>query len=147
MTKFKREINKKCRNYQILIGLLLLMLLLVRFYNINGVAKGESFMSDLLMGVTSGLILVIVVYVYLLKKGIRNDDNLKKLYIHMSDERTNLIKTKSGIPLNLFNAYMVFLAAYVMEGVSHYISYSLIAVSMFLVVEALLLKFYYMKRL
>ncbi|PID82339.1 MAG: hypothetical protein CSB16_01880 [Clostridiales bacterium] len=145
MNKFKLEIKKAIKKYSLLVAHLVLIMLIIRFYNLSGVASEESIIDDMFMGMNAGLIFIIFVYMYILRRAMKDDERLKKLYIHMKDERTVFIKTSSGIPLNFINAYLLFLAAYFLEGISIYVSYTCIGIAYFLVIESLILKIYYMK--
>ncbi|KRN88375.1 hypothetical protein IV53_GL000339 [Ligilactobacillus ceti DSM 22408] len=80
-----------------------------------------------------------------IKIAIKNDEMMKKYYTFMNDERRVLIKTKSGIPLNIVNAYVIVLASHLFQGINIYISVTCLIIAVLMIFQMIILKFYYMK--
>ncbi len=154
MDKIRKELKKKLRTYQLVMILLALMpsnLRLLQKLNIFVPISDENFasgtMDGFIIGLHLGLIAILAFMVIKLSKAFSDDGKLKKYYTYINDERNRLIKTKSGIPLNIVNAYFIMLIGYLLQSTSIYISYTSIVIANILIIQSIVLKIYYKKNM
>ncbi len=148
----REELEKRVKNYRWLLIIVLLTLSWVRLFLILDVIpspKEESFftgaMDGLLIGFHIGLMIVLSTIIIKLKRALKDEKKMKSYYIFLTDERNILIKTKSGVPLNIINAYIFVVIGYLLQSISMYISIACIIVALYLLVQSIFLKIYYQK--
>ncbi len=152
MDKIRIELEKKIKYYILILAMIGCSMSGIRIFfilNIFPEAKGEDFitgaMDGFFIGFNVGLLLFISMAIIKIKKSLKDERRMKKYYTFINDERNVLIKTKSAIPLNIVNSYLIVLAAYVLQGINVYISLTCVAIAIFLIIQLIVLKLYYMK--
>ncbi len=152
MDKIRAELEKKIKLYVLLFAMIGCSMAGLRIFfilNILPEAKGQDFitgsMNGFFIGFHIGLMVFVSLIIVKIKQSLKDEKKMKKYYTFIHDERNVLIKTKSAIPLNIVNAYLIVLAAYVLQGINRYISFTCIAIAIALIVQVILLKIYYRK--
>ncbi len=152
MNSIRNELEKRIKNSMWILVIIMGMMSVVRLFfilNIFPEPVEENFftgaMDGLLIGFHIGLIVVISIGIIKLKKSLKDEEKMKNYYIFITDERNILIKTKSAVPLNIINAYLFIIVAYLMQSISIYISLTCVIISFYLIIQSIILKLYYTK--
>lgn len=151
MVKIKVELGKMIKLYMLLLVMIPCIMLGMRIFFIGNILPGlkGDFISNAVEGFFIGfnisLMILLFIKIMKIKIAIKNDEMMKKYYTFMNDERSVLIKTKSGIPLNIVNAYVIVLASHLFQGINIYISVTCLIIAVLMIFQMIILKFYYMK--
>lgn len=99
MEKFRGILKKRLTTGIALNGLAIVTIALMALYS-RKVSVPDDHMSDAIhgfqVGVVLGLQMVMLVFMAKYSKALKDDNELKKLYIEENDERTKLISYKTG---------------------------------------------------
>lgn len=144
LENYQLVLRKRLRQYQAYIGFALI------FWAIgNIILKDYSSISDSTLGFINGLTLgieiVSVFWVFRIRKALRDDNLLKELYIKEFDERENLVKLKSGSILISKIAITTFLVSIIASFFNIVVFYTLVITGIFLILVSSLLKVYWRK--
>ncbi len=152
MDKIRLQLEKKIKLYLLVLAMIGCSMSGVRVFfvlNLLPEAAGQGFFNGAIdgffIGFNSGLLILISTIIIKMKSSLKDETKMKKYYTFITDERNVLIKTKSAIPLNIVNAYLIVLIAYILQGVNIYISLTCVAISVALIIQVIILKLYYMK--
>lgn len=96
-------------------------------------------------GLTLGIEIICVFWVFKIRKALKDDKMLRRLYIDEHDERKNFIKLKSGSNLIGKTALGIFVASILASYFNIVVFYTLVITGIFLVLVSLLLKLYWRK--
>ena len=97
-------------------------------------------------GLTLGIEIVCVFWVFKIRKALKDDKMLRELYIYEHDERKNFIKLKSGSNLIGKIALGIFVASILASYFNMVVFYTLVIAGIFLILVSLLLKLYWRKK-
>ncbi|WP_255263189.1 hypothetical protein [Anaerococcus prevotii] len=144
LENYQLVLRKRLRQYKAYIGFALI------FWAIgNIILKDYSSISDSTLGFINGLTLgieiVSVFWVFRIRKALRDDNLLKELYIKEFDERENLVKLKSGSILISKIAITTFLVSIIASFFNIVVFYTLVITGIFLILVSSLLKVYWRK--
>ena len=145
LENYKDVLKKRERLYKSYISFVLI------FWAIgNFLLKNQARLNDSALGFVNGLILGIVICVFWLfkiRKALKDDKILRRLYINENDERKNFIKLKSGSNLIGKIALGIFVISILASYFNMAVFYTLVITGTFLVLVSLLLKLYWRKML
>ena len=96
-------------------------------------------------GLTLGIEIICVFWVFKIRKALKDDKMLRRLYIDEHDERKNFIKLKSGSNLLGKIALGIFVISILASYFNMVVFYTLVITGIFLVLVSLLLKLYWRK--
>lgn len=96
-------------------------------------------------GLTLGIEIICVFWVYKIRKALKDDKMLRELYIDEHDERKNFIKLKSGSNLIGKIALGIFVASILASYFNMVVFYTLVITGSFLILVSLSLKLYWRK--
>lgn len=96
-------------------------------------------------GLTLGIEIICVFWVFKIRKALKDDKMLRRLYIDEHDERKNFIKLKSGSNLMGKIALGIFVISILASYFNMVVFYTLVITGIFLVLVSLLLKLYWRK--
>ena len=96
-------------------------------------------------GLTLGIEIICVFWVFKIRKALKDDKMLRRLYIDEHDERKNFIKLKSGSNLIGKTALGIFVASILASYFNIVVFYTLVITGIFLVLVSLSLKLYWRK--
>ena len=96
-------------------------------------------------GLTLGIEIICVFWVFKIRKALKDDKMLRRLYIDEHDERKNFIKLKSGSNLMGKIALGIFVISILASYFNMVVFYTLAITGIFLVLLSLLLKLYWRK--
>ena len=96
-------------------------------------------------GLTLGIEIICVFWVFKIRKALKDDKMLRRLYIDEHDERKNFIKLKSGSNLMGKIALGIFVISILASYFNMVVFYTLAITGIFLVLVSLLLKLYWRK--
>ena len=141
LENYQLVLRKRLRQYQAYIGFALI------FWAIgNIILKDYSNISDSTLGFINGLTLgieiVSVFWVFRIRKALRDDNLLRELYIKEFDERENLVKLKSGSILISKIAIAIFLVSIITSFFNIVVFYTLVITGISLIMVSLFLKLY-----
>lgn len=115
----------------------------------NFLLKDQARLNDSALGFINGLTLgieiICVFWVFKIRKALKDDKMLKELYIDEHDERKNFIKLKSGSNLIGKIALGIFVASILASYFNMVVFYTLVITGIFLVLVSLSLKLYWRK--
>ena len=97
-------------------------------------------------GLTLGIEIVCVFWVFKIRKALKDDKMLRELYIYEHDERKNFIKLKSGSNFIGKIALGIFVASILASYFNMVVFYTLVIAGIFLILVSLLLKLYWRKK-
>ena len=96
-------------------------------------------------GLTLGIEIICVFWVFKIRKAIKDDKMLRRLYIDEHDERKNFIKLKSGSNLIGKIALGIFVISILASYFNMVVFYTLVITGIFLILVSLSLKIYWRK--
>ena len=96
-------------------------------------------------GLTLGIEIICVFWVFKIRKALKDDKMLRELYIDEHDERKNFIKLKSGSNLIGKIALGIFVASILASYFNMVVFYTLVITGIFLILVSLSLKIYWRK--
>lgn len=112
----------------------------------NFLLKDQAMINDSVLGFFNGLILGIEIicafWVFRIRKALKDDNLLRKLYIKDFDERENLIKLKSSSTLIGKIAITIFVIAILTSFFNIVVFYTLVITGISLIMVSLFLKLY-----
>lgn len=115
----------------------------------NFLLKDQARLNDSALGFINGLTLgieiICVFWVYKIRKALKDDKMLRELYIDEHDERKNFIKLKSGSNLIGKIALGIFVASILASYFNMVVFYTLVITGIFLILVSLSLKLYWRK--
>ena len=115
----------------------------------NFLLKDQARLNDLALGFINGLTLgieiICVFWVFKIRKALKDDKMLRELYIDEHDERKNFIKLKSGSNLIGKIALGIFVASILASYFNMVVFYTLVITGIFLILVSLSLKLYWRK--
>ena len=115
----------------------------------NFLLKDQARLNDLALGFINGLTLgieiICVFWVFKIRKALKDDKMLRELYIDEHDERKNFIKLKSGSNLIGKIALGIFVASILASYFNMIVFYTLVITGIFLILVSLSLKLYWRK--
>lgn len=115
----------------------------------NFLLKDQARLNDSALGFINGLTLgieiICVFWVFKIRKALKDDKMLRELYIDEHDERKNFIKLKSGSNLIGKIALGIFVASILASYFNMVVFYTLVITGIFLILVSLSLKLYWRK--
>lgn len=115
----------------------------------NFLLKDQTKLNDSALGFINGLTLgieiICVFWVFKIRKALKDDKMLRRLYIDEHDERKNFIKLKSGSNLMGKIALGIFVISILASYFNMVVFYTLVITGIFLILVSLLLKLYWRK--
>lgn len=115
----------------------------------NFLLKDQARLNDSALGFINGLTLgieiICVFWVYKIRKALKDDKMLRELYIDEHDERKNFIKLKSGSNLIGKIALGIFVASILASYFNMVVFYTLVITGSSLILVSLSLKLYWRK--
>ena len=115
----------------------------------NFLLKDQARLNDSALGFINGLTLgieiICVFWVFKIRKALKDDKMLRRLYIAEHDERKNFIKLKSGSNLIGKIALGIFVISILASYFNMVVFYTLVITGSFLILVSLLLKLYWRK--
>lgn len=146
MENFKNVLKKRLTLMGCFNGLIVVFIVLTSIYS-NMLTNGSEHIADMIhgfqVGIFIGLQIVLVMYIAKYIKALKNEDELKKLYIEEHDERTKLIKDKIG-GVGFDFSLDAIATATIMAGFFHQMVFvTLLGVLIFMLLVKGFLKVYY----
>lgn len=115
----------------------------------NFLLKDQARLNDSALGFINGLTLgieiICIFWVFKIRKALKDDKMLRELYIDEHDERKNFIKLKSGSNLIGKIALGIFVASILASYFNMVVFYTLVITGIFLILVSLSLKLYWRK--
>lgn len=115
----------------------------------NFLLKDQARLNDSALGFINGLTLgieiICIFWVFKIRKALKDDKILRELYIDEHDERKNFIKLKSGSNLIGKIALGIFVASILASYFNMVVFYTLVITGIFLILVSLSLKLYWRK--
>ncbi len=152
MDKIKVALEKKIKTYRLLLVIIGCTMSGIRIFFVFDILPEnnvQNFMTGSIDGFFIGfnlaLLLSLLFLIFKIKKSMKDEKMMKKYYTFINDERNILIKTKSGMPVNIVNSYLMVLASYLFQGINIYISFTCLAIAILMIFQLFILKLYYMK--
>jgi len=137
MAKMKKQIERRIRI--LWVGFFILSLLNA-YDNIGPGFPVTDYVSEYILefqqGLRTGGILVILFVICRYMLAMRDEQKLKKLFYHMTDERMTMVRMKSGAPIMLGSAVALLAVSMVAMYFNTTVSLTLIACAVFLIVVA-----------
>ncbi|MDY2928663.1 hypothetical protein [Anaerococcus sp.] len=116
----------------------------------NFLLKDQARINDSALGFVNGLILgveiICVFLVFRIRKALKDDKILRRLYIDEYDERKTFIKLKAGSNLIGKIAIGIFSISILASCFDMLVFYTLVITGIFLIIISLLLKLYWIKK-
>ncbi|KXA27833.1 hypothetical protein HMPREF3229_01904 [Peptoniphilus harei] len=115
----------------------------------NFLLKDQARLNDsalgFITGLTLGIEIICIFWVFKIRKALKDDKMLRELYIDEHDERKNFIKLKSGSNLIGKIALGIFVASILASYFNMVVFYTLVITGIFLILVSLSLKLYWRK--
>lgn len=144
MEKYRRNVHKRCW----VMGSLLVFGLAFLAYNLltlNGVNILNDNVESFRVGFSLGLMLCAFTRLRMLKRALRNPEQLERLYVNDHDERRIAIRAKAGVPVMLYSSSLMFIAAVIASYFNETVFVTLVVAGVAQVLLGCVLKFYYTK--
>ena len=146
LENYHEVLNKRERLYKSYISFALI------FWGIgNFLLKDQARINDSVLGFINGLTLgieiICVFSVYRIRKALKDDKILRRLYIDENDERKNFIKLRSGSNLIGKITLGIFVISILASYFDMVVFYTLVITGIFLIILSLLLKLYWIKKI
>ncbi len=146
LENYHEVLNKRERLYKSYISFALI------FWGIgNFLLKDKARLNDSALGFINGLTLgieiICVFWVFRIRKALKDDKILRRLYIDEHDERKKFIKLKSGSNLIGKIALGIFMISILASYFDMVVFYTLVITGIFLIILSLLLKLYWIKKI
>ena len=146
LENYHEVLNKRERLYKSYISLALI------FWGIgNFLLKDKARLNDSALGFINGLTLgieiICVFWVFRIRKALKDDKILRRLYIDENDERKNFIKLRSGSNLIGKITLGIFVISILASYFDMVVFYTLVITGIFLIILSLLLKLYWIKKI
>ena len=146
LENYHEVLKKRERLYKSYISLALI------FWGIgNFLLKDQARINDSALGFINGLTLgieiICVFLVFRIRKALKDDKILRRLYIDEHDERKKFIKLKSGSNLIGKIALGIFVISILASYFDMVVFYTLVITGIFLIILSLLLKLYWIKKI
>jgi hypothetical protein len=146
MEKFRRILNRRLALMISFNGLVIAFIVLTIMYG-RMAADGSENLADMIrgfqVGIFLGLQLAILVMAVKYMRALKNDIELKKLYVEENDERTKLIQDKIGGTGFNFIIGSIAAATVIAGFLSQIVFITLLGVLLFIVLVKGSLKLYY----
>lgn len=149
MEKFKSVLKKRISIMLVFNVVAIIFIALTGLFSHMSVG-GDEDINDMIhgfqVGIFIGLQMVILIYVTKYRNALKNEDELKKLYIEENDERVKLIKDKiGGVGLN-FTLGIIATATVTSGFFNQIVFITLLGVLFFSVIVKGSLKIYYRRK-
>lgn len=145
MEKFKEKIRIRTI-YMSIIVICIAIVNFVLIINENNLPEIPEFAKGFQEGVFTGLELCLIFFLTINVVAIKNEQEMKKLYIKENDERTIMIKQKSGaIGIEICSIGLAF-ATVVAGFFNQIVFFSLLGATCFILFSRLFLKLYYHRK-
>lgn len=144
MEKYRRNVHKRCW----VMGSLLVFGLAFLAYNLltlNGVNILNDNVESFRVGFSLGLMLCAFTRLRMLKRALRNPEQLERLYVNDHDERRIAIRAKAGVPVMLYSSSLMLIAAVIASYFNETVFVTLVVAGVAQVLLGCVLKFYYTK--
>lgn len=145
LENYKEALKKRERLYKSYISFALIFLGIGNF-----LLKDQARVNDSALGFVNGLILgveiICVFLVFRIRKALKDDKILRRLYIDEYDERKTFIKLKAGSNLIGKIAIGIFSISILASCFDMLVFYTLVITGIFLIIISLLLKLYWIKK-
>ncbi|MDD6919600.1 MAG: hypothetical protein PUI80_08240 [Peptoniphilaceae bacterium] len=145
LENYKEALKKRERLYKSYISFALIFLGIGNF-----LLKDQARINDSALGFVNGLILgveiICVFLVFRIRKALKDDKILRRLYIDEYDERKTFIKLKAGSNLIGKIAIGIFSISILASCFDMLVFYTLVITGIFLIIISLLLKLYWIKK-
>lgn len=141
MENFRSKVSHRmlfARIYCLIIFLLLAVSIIIKI---------DSNATAFNLGFGVGIESVVIFYMLKYSKALKNEEKLKELYIEENDEREKLIETKIGSTGLIISLMFIVLAMLVSNYFNKTVFFTLLAVTMFIVMVRLALKLYYKEKI
>lgn len=144
MEKYRRNVHKRCW----VMGSLLVFGLAFLAYNLltlNGANILNDNVESFRVGFSLGLMLCAFTRLRMLKRALRNPEQLERLYVNDHDERRIAIRAKAGVPVMLYSSSLMLIAAVIASYFNETVFVTLVVAGVAQVLLGCVLKFYYTK--
>ena len=146
MEKFKAEIQS--RNKRVVLDASIIFFVYIYLSRKTGVPDA---MNDLVAGYNLGLLIALQVgaiyFITKYNKALKSNDQLKKLYIELHDERKKLIQYKSSvIGMSIF-IFILLLATIISGFYNLIVFYTLLGVCLMILITLVFVKLYFLKKI
>lgn len=146
LENYHEVLKKRERLYKSYISLALIFLGIGNFL-LKDQARINDSALGFINGLTLGIEIICVFWVFRIRKALKDDKILRKLYIDEHDERKNFIKLKAGYNLIGKIALGIFVISILASYFNMVIFYTLVITGIFLIILSLLLKLYWIKKI
>lgn len=147
MEQFKKKVAWRIRGLQV--GILFFMILngltiyISRQLEMNTFTEGH--LAGFQSGLSIGLLMVLVVVLFKLRRASANEEALKRLYYKENDERMKLIRTKAGMPFLMISSLLMIFAGTIAGYFNITVFYTLILAATVQMGIGAAAKLYFMK--
>lgn len=142
MEKFREKVKLEVRIAISFFALQPLLILLSRKIAPN---FPNSMAPDFIAGFLTGIVLVAVFYIGKRIKALKDENELKRLYIQETDERNIAIKAKAGATGILIILVGFSIAMLIASGIEKMVFFTLLGSTLFVAIVMALTKVYYNK--
>ena len=147
MEMFKKELKRQ--QFLLFIGVFVAVsayFLCKQYQTALFAVDDQDFILGFQSGILVALVCMLVFYLIRNQKALGNAESLKKLYIYESDERTLLIRQKSGSTGMSITIYGLIVATIIAGVFNYVVFYSLLSATLFVALVFGFFKFYYRKK-
>lgn len=141
------ELYRKTLRRRMRLAMLYCLLTLIPNVVLPRVFDLEYRSFTIIMGALLGVTFVVLAFIAMYGRALKDDETLKRLYIRENDERRRLIKTKMGGTGIWIVLAIVVLAVLVAGYFDRTVFVTLLAVTMLIALVMLALKLYYNRKL
>jgi hypothetical protein len=118
-----------------------------KFFDLISLYTPNEALAGFQAGLISGFGILSLILLYTYGKSIKDDTKLKVLYNKEHDERQNLIRQKSGMPMLLITSGIMIFAGIVAGYFNEIVFYTLILTAMIQMILGVIVKIYYMRKM
>jgi hypothetical protein len=141
MEDFKRKLRSRI-TYGIAYGLLVLLVMCIAW-----ITEIEDHATSFALGFSCGILLVVIAYILKCRSALKSEDKLRALYIEETDERQKHIGERVGATGINISIAVFSLAMLISNYYSPIVFFTLLAVTLFIVLLKSMLILYYAKRI
>lgn len=149
MEKYKKVIKKR----MILCGIIAVVSVVLgilhqsNFFDLISLYTRNEALAGFQAGLLSGFGLLSLLLLFKYGKAIKDDTKLNILYNKEHDERQNLIRQKSGMPMLMITSGIMIFAGIIAGYLNEIIFYTLILAAMIQMTLGAMVKIYYMRKM